>query len=47
MLYSAADTLLTCVELGADFRQLLDSVLGEGRLEDTVAVIKVVYGVLA
>ena len=47
MLNSAADCLLTCVEFGGDFRRILDDVLGERRLEETVAIMRVVVKSLA
>ncbi|KAJ3551367.1 hypothetical protein NM688_g4746 [Phlebia brevispora] len=47
MLYSAADSLLTCVGFGGDFRKILDDVLGERRLEDTIAMVKAIFKSLA
>ncbi|THH00810.1 hypothetical protein EW026_g1758 [Hermanssonia centrifuga] len=47
MLYSAADSLLTCMEIRGEFRRTLDIVLAEGRLEDTISIFRTVHLCLA
>ncbi|KAI0339194.1 hypothetical protein BDW22DRAFT_606863 [Trametopsis cervina] len=43
MLYSAADTFLTCVEFGAGSRRCLNKILSEATVQETCELIEMVY----
>lgn len=47
MVYSAADTFLTCVKFGAHSRRVLNKILSEARVRDTYAILEKIYRSLA
>lgn len=47
MIYSAADTFLTCVEFSSHSRRVLNRILSEARLRYTYALLAGIYRSLA